>query len=107
MTNKDLLNFNFELNQMQSSVLSFLLQGRIQEYSKQFNERTQTLFDKITKKQKEYFVFDADEKGVDRMRFTKKGDGTDVAVLQEGKSYEEYTKWYNELLDEPVSNLKL
>lgn len=97
MTNGLLLQFHQEISQLQNSVIMFLLKGRVTDFYKDFGIRINTVLEKKTKLQKEYFVFDGEN-------IKKEGEGNDQKpVMLEGKTYDEFIEKYNQLMNEQVS----
>lgn len=97
MTNGLLLQFHQEINQLQNSVIMFLLKGRLADFYKEYGIRINTILEKKTGLQKEYFVFEGE--GI-----KKEGEGNESKpVMLEGKTYAEFMEKYTALMNEPVS----
>lgn len=97
MTNGLLLQYHAEINQLQNSVIMLLLKGRVADFYKEYGIRINTILEKKTALQKDYFVFEGES-------IKKEGEGKDAKpIMLEGKTYEEFIGKYNELMNEPIS----
>lgn len=97
LTNGLLMQWHTEIGQLQNSVIMYLMKGRLADFYKDYGIRINTVMDKKTSLQKEYFVFE-DEK------VKHEGEGKESKpVMLEGKTYEEFMKKYNDLMAEQVS----
>lgn len=106
-TNRILLSFHEENQKLSQSILGQYLRSKIKEFGNLNNIRLQSLFDSMAKLQEEYFIVEGE--GRDRKikhETPPPIDGSEqqpVAVMQEGKTREEFENKWAELMNREVT----
>lgn len=97
MKNKNLYQFHLQLQDLESNILFHLFKSRINDFYKHNGIRIQTICDKLTSLQKEYFVL---EDGKVKMSDSETNEsGAEEPITNEGKTFEEYMEKYTELME--------
>ncbi len=90
--NKDLYSFHLQLKGLETNIIYQLIFGKIKDFYKHNSIRINTLIEKITAMQDDYFVLDAEGK------VQQEGEPLQP-IMKEGKTYDEYLEKYNELME--------
>lgn len=111
MTNRILLNFHEEIQGvLMPSVVGFLLQGRINDFYKEYAVRLKSLDDKIIALYKEHYEFENDKIKEQEVLREQNINGEikqipeKKAILLPGKTEEEFKQKMNELMSAPISH---
>jgi hypothetical protein len=97
MTNRDLLNYDRQNEELAKSVVFHYLRSKINEFYRQNGIRIDTIKTKTVLMQKEYFVFEGDE-------VKYEGEGKDrKPVLLEGKRLKDFQEALNTYLSEETT----
>jgi hypothetical protein len=99
---KNLYRYHLQIvdSQNNDDVIIHLLKGRINDFYKHNGVRLNSMLDKIQAMQKEYFQFDETGKvKTEDKPIGETGETSNDPVMLEGKTYVEYLRKYNELMD--------
>lgn len=92
MKNKNLYQFHLQLEEMKNSVVFQLLFGRIKDFYKNNSLKINSIIGKLNVLRDEFFEVDENGK-------TKTSGEPLAPVMKEGKTYEEYTVKFDELME--------
>ena len=97
ITNRQLLSMHREIGQLQSSIVGIFLKNKIKQFYADNGIRIESLQEKISKLQQEYFVIENEKIKTD-------GEGKDsTPVMNEGKDKKEFDEKFNKLMIEVVN----
>lgn len=98
MTNGQLFQLAEQLKEMKHSILGILLKKRIQEFEKNNGIRIVSLYERVAKLQREYFVVD------EKNNFKRVGEpGKETNLLQIGKTMDGFNMNFELIMKEIVN----
>lgn len=98
MTNGQLFQLAEQLNELHGSILGILLKSRIQEFNKNNGLRIQTLYERVAKLQREYFVVD-EKDNIKRIG----EEGKQTNLLKVGKTMDGFNMNFELIMNEQVT----
>lgn len=94
ITNRHLLMWDIEINNMEGSIMSIFNHHKIKEFYNTNGVRVQSIKEKVNKLQEEFIV-------IEDNKIKYSGEGSDrKPEIKEGKTFDEYKVKHEELMNE-------